>query len=192
MAHSVEFLLDEASELQIREQWMALADAQLPSQADIRSATNRPHITAIAAEQISAEVDGALATVGMRLPFAVRLGGLVVFGHGPRRVIARLVVPTTELLSVHSAIVRLGAEFARRSTPAAVAGSGLFDHCMPGSWTPHVTLARRVPLDRIGAVLGILSATDPEPDPAAVVTVTGLRRWDPDTGTDHIVGGRSC
>ncbi|MGV9672338.1 2'-5' RNA ligase family protein [Gordonia sp. NPDC003504] len=186
MAHSVEFLLDDTSDQRIRHQWAALADAGLPNQASIRSSTNRPHVTAIAAGHIASGIDAALSTVAMRLPFPASLGGIVVFGDGHRRVVARLVVPTTELLSMHSAIVRLGSEHATSDGHE----SGLFDHCRPGHWTPHVTLARRVEVEAIPDVLRVLGTVAAPPD--APTTITALRRWDPDTVSEHIVGGRAC
>ncbi|QTI67453.1 2'-5' RNA ligase family protein [Gordonia polyisoprenivorans] len=187
MAHSVEFLVDDASDQQIRTQWAALADAGLPSQAGIASSTNRPHITALAAAHIAPGIDTALATVGMRLPFTVALGGVVVFGYGRKRVVARLVVPTSELLSTHAAAVRLGAPFATDHKGRA----GVFDHCVPGSWTPHVTLARRVPLEQLPALFHALEPYDPVIGEAPM-TVVGLRRWDSDTRTARVIGGRAC
>lgn len=187
MAHSVEFLLDHTSDQQIRTQWAALAEAGLPNQAAIRASTNRPHITAIAAPRISPEIDGALATLGMRLPVAVTLGDIVVLGSGPRRVVARLVVPTSELLSVHAAIVRLGAEYT--SNPDRT-GTGLFAHSRPGAWTPHVTLARRVRIEQLAAVFEILAETGTGDHASVQTTITGLRRWDSDATTEHLVDAR--
>ncbi|MGC4935768.1 2'-5' RNA ligase family protein [Gordonia sp. DT30] len=186
MVHSIEFLLDDAGDQRIRAQWAALAEAGLPSQARIHSATNRPHITAIAAGTVSAEVDAALATVGMRLPTPVTLGAVVMFGHGPRRVLARLVVPTAELLSVHAAIVRLDAEHTARADGSA----SMFEHSHPGSWTAHITLARRVEVDQIGRALQVLDATHRENDNATAVIA--LRRWDGDAEVEHVVAGRNC
>ncbi|OPX14887.1 2'-5' RNA ligase family protein [Gordonia sp. i37] len=185
MAHSVEFILDEVTDQRVRAQWTALADAGLPSQADIRSATNRPHITALAAERIEAAIDEPLAAVGEHMPFEVALGAVIVFGRGSLRVVARLVVPTSELLSVHARILRLGSGFA-----FDVAGDrGVYEHCSPGSWTPHVTLARRVPLENLSAVLDIVEHSTAVPRTTRA-TITGVRRWDPEMRTAGIVAGR--
>ncbi|MGW0035919.1 2'-5' RNA ligase family protein [Gordonia sp. NPDC003376] len=178
MAHSVEFLLDDPSDQQIRSQWAALSAAGLPSAERIRSATNRPHVTAMAATGISPQVDGELAAVAMHLPFPVTLGAVIIFGHGSHRVLARLVVPSSELLSVHATIVRMGAQHALDDTGVPT----LFAHSRPGAWTPHVTLARRVRTDEIPAALEVLG-TDPIEG-----SVQALRRWDGDTHAEHVIG----
>ncbi|RPA63547.1 2'-5' RNA ligase family protein [Gordonia oryzae] len=184
MAHSVEFLLDEACDQYIRQQWATLGDAGLPSAADNGSATNRPHITAMAAARISPDIDAALGTVAMRLPIRVTLGDVVVFGHGARRVLARLIVPSAELLSVHASIVRVGAAL----TADNHGQESLFAHTRPGSWTPHLTVARRIGLDKIGRALETLDSVHP----ADTATITGVRRWDGDAKVEHVISGRSC
>lgn len=186
MAHSVELLLDDACDQHIRQQWAALGDAGLPSAADIRSATNRPHITAIAATRISPEIDAALGTVAMRLPIRVTLGDVVVFGRGARRVLARLIVPSSELLSVHASIVRAGAVH----TADRHGQESLFAHTRPGSWTAHITVARRIGLDEIGRALETLDSVHSADIDSA--TITAVRRWDGDAKVDHVIAGRSC
>lgn len=188
MAHSVELLLDETSDQQIRRQWQLLHDAGLPSQTTVRSATKRPHVTLLAAHRIDPAVDNALAGVAVRLPFGVTIGAPIVFGTGTTRSLARLVVPSSELLSVHAQVIRLGTDHAFGPDDRP----GLFAHCSPGKWTPHVTLARRIPVDRIGAALEIVG--DPSTAPASSIDarVVGLRRWDSDAKTDNIIAGRAC
>jgi hypothetical protein len=45
-------------------------------------------------------------------------------------------------------------------------------HTEPDDWTPHVTLARRVPPDRLARALGIAAR------PAEIsATASGLRLW---------------
>jgi hypothetical protein len=48
-------------------------------------------------------------------------------------------------------------------------------HFAPGSWTPHVSLARRLTADQVGSALAALGAT-PDLDGRAVA----CRRWDGD------------
>jgi len=67
MAHSIELLLDSHSDAAIRAAWQALADAGLPSQVDVTSSTNRPHITLLAAERISPDVDEVLRGLASHL-----------------------------------------------------------------------------------------------------------------------------
>ena len=187
VAHSVELLLDDASDQRIRDDWQRLRDAGLPSQIDNRSPTNRPHITLIAAERIDPLIDAALAPVSMRLPFSAIIGAPIVFGTGPRRTLARLVVPSTELLSVHAQVVRLGA-----GHTATNGTSSVFDHCRPGAWTPHVTLARRLGPEQIGEALAVLDDNAVDHAAPLPVTVSGLRRWDGDAKSDHVLAGRAC
>ncbi|GAB2653759.1 2'-5' RNA ligase family protein [Gordonia jinhuaensis] len=180
MAHSVELLLDPESESWVVGIWAALSAAGLPSQGAIRSGTNRPHVTLVAAEHISPEVDTSLASILPADPLRLGLTSVVVFG-GKRATIALGVVMTDALMSVHR-------EVAAATTPHA---TRVFHHARPGDWTPHVTIARRVPGDRIGEVLGTIGVVGdgvtvaPQRDATAVA----LRRWDSDTRTDVVFGG---
>ena len=66
-------------------------------------------------------------------------GRPIVFSHGAAGahggfVLARSVLPSTELLGVHATVLRLADDHLDGET----------DHCRPGQWAPHVTLARRL------------------------------------------------
>ena len=112
MAHSIELLLDEGSDQAIRAQWQALADAGLPSQSRVKSPTNRPHITLLAAGKISGEVDDTLRALADRLPLACVIGAPLVFG-GHSMTLARLIVPSVELLELQAEVyARTGAHLA--------------------------------------------------------------------------------
>ncbi len=174
MAHSIELLLDERSDQAIRAQWQALADAGLPSQLRVKSPTNRPHITLIAAERISADVDDTLRGLAGRLPLGCVVGAPLVFG-GATMTLARLIVPSAGLLELH-------AEVYRRALPH-VTGEP-FGHCRPGHWTAHATLGRRFGAGEIGPAL---SAAGDCADLAAVIV--GMRRWDSDQRIDQILIG---
>jgi 2'-5' RNA ligase len=105
-------------------------------------------------------------------PVPVRLGALVVMGSR-RYVLARLVVPSAELLSLQTTVAA-----------AMVAAPDVPDQVRPGRWTPHVTLARGLGSRQVGealAVLGRARALD-----GAIVSV---RRWDPDAGRTWPIGG---
>ena len=175
MAHSIELLLDPDSDHAIRAQWQALAGAGLPSQSHVKSPTNRPHITLLAAQRISAGVDAVLRELGERLPFDAVVGAPLVFG-GSRLSLARLIVPSADLLAVHAEVYRMALPY--------VTGDP-YPHCAPGHWTPHATLGRRFTEAEIGAALAAIA-------PAAgdvAARVTGLRRWDPDLRIDHMLVG---
>ena len=173
MAHSIELLLDSRTDTAIRAAWQALADAGLPSQVQVKSATNRPHITLLAAQRISPEVDEVLRGLAPRLPLDCVVGAHVVFG-GPRLTLARLIVPSAELLALHAEVFRLALPH--------VTGQP-FAHCRPGHWTAHASLGRRLTAIEVGAALGL--AEEAAPDLAA--EVVALRRWDSDARTDHLL-----
>ena len=100
-AHSVELVLDAASDAAVRAEWAALLAAGLPSRARNPSPTNAPHVTLLAATHLAPDHDAALAEAVAGLPLEVRLGPVVLFGTD-RPVLARLVVPTADLLALHA------------------------------------------------------------------------------------------
>jgi hypothetical protein len=173
MAHSIELLLDSRTDTAIRAAWQALADAGLPSQVNVKSATNRPHITLLAAQRISPEVDEVLRGLAPRLPLVCVVGAHVVFG-GPRLTLARLIVPSAELLALHAEIYRLALPY--------VVGQP-HPHCRPGHWTAHATLGRRLTAIEVGAALGLAEEVAPD----LTAEVVALRRWDSDARTDHVL-----
>jgi len=165
---SLELLLDADSEERIRAEWQVLADAGLSSLAAHTSPSNRPHITLLVRPSISPLTRADLAAV-VELPMPVTLGDPVLFGAGDRRVLARSVVPSRELLGLHAAL-------------HALAGDGAPDaaHTRPGEWTPHVTLARRIRLDALPKALTLLDETHSSAPPAEA---RSLRRWDAASAT---------
>lgn len=165
MVQTVELLPDDATDAVVRAQWEALAAAGLPSQGRHAGATNRPHVTLAVCAAIPASVEPRLAGAVAALPAPLRLGGLVVLGDR-RRVLARLVVPTAELLTLHAEV------------------AGVLDGCpgqrdllAPGRWTAHVTLARGLREDQLGAGLAVCAGQ--EVDGFAVAA----RRYDGDSRT---------
>lgn len=176
MTASIELLPDDRSDAVIRAQWTALSDAGLPSRGDLHADTNRPHATLLAAPAIDAGALDLLAPVAMRLPLTCRLGAPIVFGSGGHRTLARLVVPSAELLSVHATVLRL---------LGPIVGDA-FAHSDPGQWTPHLTLARRLDAGSVAAALDVLPADD------VSITFGALRQWDGDTKTARTLSGRAC
>ena len=167
MAQSVELLLDERADAAVRRQWNLLAEAGLPSERRSGSgpgAENHcPHVTLFAADAIPDAAEAALPELVADLDLEVQLGGLLLFGPRRGRVIfVRAVIASVELLALQSAVAGLcGAD------PDGQFGSG--------RWTPHVTLARRVPLGALGAVVAALDRTADRP---VATRVTRCRRWD--------------
>ncbi|MDI9915489.1 2'-5' RNA ligase family protein [Rhodococcus sp. IEGM 1379] len=162
MVQSVELLLDASSESAIRSLWTALADAELPNQASRHSASNRPHITLFAAHSIPADVDEILVRRFTAPSFEVRLGGYIVFG-GKQFVLARSVIPSRALLRLQRDVFE-----------ATTGSSGISAHIKPGSWTPHVTVARRITPEQLGYAVSLLGS-------AVIAGECGpIRRWDGD------------
>src|SRR5579875_2967912 len=145
MVQSVELLLDQDAEQRIRDEWATLADAGLPSLASHRGATNRPHCTvAVAPSGLEGALDGIRAVFrGWHLAergLPVVVGPPVLFGgHRGQWVLARLVVPARPLITLHSAV--------HRAIDAGAPDAAVVDQTRPDAWTPHVTLARRMPGD---------------------------------------------
>ncbi len=162
---SVELLLDDRLDEAVRAEWDRLLGAGINSAARVRSDTNRPHITLAVAASIPPGIEGLMRERIDGSPIAVRLGGIVVFGDR-HATLARLVVPTTELLALHREVFTL-----LEQSP------GIPPHIRPGEWTPHVTLARRVPSGRIGAAIVATHAARHDLDG----TSAGIRRWDGQT-----------
>jgi hypothetical protein len=173
MAHSVELLFDAGTDTALRRQWDVLAELGLPSQAGIRSGTNRPHVTLTVADRIDAAADDALRELAARLPVPCVIGAPLLFGTG-RFVLARLIVPTAPLLA-------LQADVHTRCLPHLA--PAVLAHAEPGQWTPHTTLGRRIGADDIGPALTALRASSGD----LAGQFTGLRRWDGDQRFEHIL-----
>lgn len=169
MVHTVELVFDRDTEAAVRHLWEQLADAGIPSQAP----ASRPHVTLLVTDQIPSDVDPLLAPLCGDMPMRCTIGAPVIFGRG-NAVLARLVVPTAELLAVH-------AEVHRRCLPRLAHQP--VSNSLPGQWTAHVTLARRVRNSQLGRALHIAGR------PARIDGgFAGLRRWDGGKRAEHPIG----
>ena len=158
---SVELLLDEATEARVRADWRRLADAGLSSLAAHTAPSNRPHITLLARPTLAVV---AFTAVTACLPIPITLAEPVVFAHGDRGVLAWRVVLSEELRDLHAVV------------HAAVPAGDDASHTAPGSWTPHITLARRLRLESLNDALGLIGT-------ASEGTGVSLRRWDSASAT---------
>jgi 2'-5' RNA ligase len=137
--HALELGFDEVSQQAVLEQWEALREAGLPSQADHRSTTNAPHVTLAAATPIDRDLVGPAGELVLpHLPAPLTVRGLLVLGEGARVTVAHLVEPGPGLAA---AVTRL---------------RGLVPGLRHPVWTPHVTLARRLPRRRLPDALAAL------------------------------------
>jgi hypothetical protein len=168
MVHSIELVFDRDTEVVIRRIWSDLAAAGIPSQAP----ASRPHVTLVVADRIAPDVDALLTLVVQRLPLRCAVGASVLFGRS-NAVLARLIVPTAELLAVHAEVHRVcGPHVEPRPMP----------NSLPGHWTAHVTLARRIGGPQLGRALRIAGR------PSEIAgSVTGLRRWDGNKKLEHLI-----
>jgi 2'-5' RNA ligase len=169
MVHSIELLFDRQTEAAIRHIWEDLALADIPSQAP----AGRPHVTLAVAERIAPDVDTLLRPIAQRLPLGCAVGASLLFGRS-NAVLARLIVPTAELLALHAEVHRI-------CGPHLVPGP--MPNSLPGQWTAHVTLARRVGGAQLGRALRIVGR------PSELRgTLAGLRRWDGSKRVDYLIG----
>ena len=164
--HSIELLLDPASDAAVRDEWRVLSAAGLPSQGDHAGTSNAPHVTLVARPRLDHSADPRLLVVSRSLPMAADLGALLVFGGPPRGlVLVRPLVVTTGLLELHARV------------HDTLGGAGDAPHTTPGRWTPHVTLASRLTPDQVAHAIEALAQADVPTTRA--VTLASLRRWDP-------------
>jgi 2'-5' RNA ligase len=172
---SLELLLDADLERRIRAEWQALADARFSSLAAHTAPSNRPHITVVVRPSIPQLTREQLSEV-ISLPLQLEIGDPILFGggdgdgDGERRVLARSVVPSPQLLDFHAALHKL-------------IGDGDEDapHTRPGDWVPHITLARRIRQADIPQALRLID--DADSSSFTPPSATALRRWDAESAT---------
>ena len=168
MVHSVELVFDRDTEEAVRHIWNALREAGIPSQAP----ASRPHATLTVAERIDPAVDELLAALAARFPFDCRIGAPLLFGRS-QLILARLVVPTAELLDVHAEVHRLVLPHLQ---------PGPMQNSLPRQWTGHVTMARRLHGNQLGRALRIAGK------PSEIVgCAMGLRRWDGGSKREYLI-----
>jgi 2'-5' RNA ligase len=169
VVQSVELLFDEQTEEALRLAWQTLHAAGLPSLATNHSDSNRPHVTVAVAETgLEGAVEALRAVLARELAspgLVATLGGYVLFGgYRHRFVLARGLVLSRQLQALHSAV--------HQAVAVAASVTGVPDNVRPDAWTPHATLARRVPADRLGPALDLLDAS------TITGRFTGARLWD--------------
>ncbi|PZE23068.1 2'-5' RNA ligase family protein [Curtobacterium sp. MCBD17_028] len=158
---SIELVFDDATDGALRAGWRALVDAGLPSLALHDSPSNRPHVTLVAGPTL--EPVPCLPAVAATHPAEVRFGGLTLFPAARGRfVLVRAVVVSEALGAFHRRVHEV--------VPGGLPTS------LPDAWSPHVTIARRLPPEALPAAVSALAAV-PVPEFGAVA---GVRFWDGD------------
>jgi 2'-5' RNA ligase superfamily len=173
VVHSVELTFDDDTEAAVRRVWDDLMAAGVRSQAGHRSPSNRPHVTVTVAEHMDEAVNAALRPVLNRLPMPCTIGAPMLFG-GRVFTLVRLLVPSADLLALHAHVD----EVCQPHMPG-----GTLPHADPGQWTPHVTLARRLPPDQLATALTLKSVGRDLRG-----RITGLRHWDGDHRIEYPIG----
>ncbi|PNI08233.1 hypothetical protein CXX84_12630 [Arthrobacter sp. AFG7.2] len=158
---SIELTFEDAIDARIRADWAMLAGAGVPSLAGHTGQSNRPHVTLAAGPDL--KLSDRVQDIPRMLPVRTEFSGVLVFPGGPGKyVLARSVVLTRQLLELH------------RFVHAEAAGATHLT--LPDAWTPHVTLARRVPHHLLGTAVELL-------DLGLAGECTGARVWDSRTRT---------
>ena len=170
MPQTIELTLDDALDAAVRAEWDVLAAAGLPSQALHLGLTNAPHVTLGVASALDPSTTKRLADLD--LPDEIRLGGLLVFRGRRSAVVSRVVIPSAALLAAHAAVDAAMADAPDRP-----------DVTLPGRWTPHVTLARRLDDEQLAHALDLLAAVPRE----LVGAPAALRHWDSDAKAVHVL-----
>jgi 2'-5' RNA ligase len=162
MAQSVELTLDPPAQAALVAQWDRLAAAGLtkPKHPEPHG-HHLPHITLYAADSIPDAAESVLPEIVAGVSLAVHIGALMIFG--PRKgecILVRQGAASVELLELQQRVA-----LACRADP-----EGQFAR---GRWSPHITLARRIPSDHVGKVVRVLGSRG-ELD----ATISRCRRWD--------------
>jgi 2'-5' RNA ligase len=158
---SIELLLDSETEERVRADWSRLAEAGLSSLGAHPAPSNRPHITLLVRPTLAPV---AFPSAVSLLPVPIDLVEPLTFIRRDRAVLAWRVWVGDELRALH------------RAVHDAVPAGDDARHTVPGDWTPHVTLARRLRLDSLPDALGLIG-------PPGTGAGVALRRWDAVTAT---------
>jgi 2'-5' RNA ligase len=162
VAQSVELTLDPSAEAALIAQWdrLAVAGVTKPQSVD-PDGHHRPHVTLYAADAIPEQAESVLPEIVAGIDLAVRVGALMIFG--PRNgtcILVRQVLASVELLDLQQRV-------------ALACGADSEGQFGPGRWSPHLTLARRVPNDLVGKAVSVLGSGG-ELDAG----IRRCRRWD--------------
>jgi 2'-5' RNA ligase len=114
-----------------------------------------------AADAIPEAAEAVLPEIVADIELTVRIGAVMIFGpRNGRCILVRQVLASVELLELQRRVA-----LACGADPAGQFGRG--------HWSPHVTLARRVPSDQLGKAVSVLGSRG-ELD----ARIERCRRWD--------------
>ncbi|RZS41172.1 2'-5' RNA ligase superfamily protein [Herbihabitans rhizosphaerae] len=134
MSHALQFHFDPEADQAVRQLWHRLEKAKISSLATTTHRRHHPHVTFAAATTIPAGARKSLRDNISRLAIpSLWLHSLGAFSS-PEPVLYLGAVVDAELLAVHSAVH--DALAGKVKNPSA--------YHLPGSWTPHIPLARNI------------------------------------------------
>lgn len=163
--HALELTFDQPSDDWVRADWHALHTAGLPSRATATSPNNAPHVTVSNGRTIPASIDPIATEIfAPLLPQTVTVGGILLFGDDPL-VLTRPIECSAELTTAVY-------EFKHRAKPLMTP--------IRDAFVPHITLSLRCRQNRVPEALAAL-----QPTRDVTLTLTGLKRWDPDANQVH-------
>lgn len=144
---SIEIYLNIELADSVRGWWRQLAELRFSSLAH---GDHTPHITLVAgpgsADRMLRSVRSAGTWAHELLGTPIALGGIGLF-PGERCVLYASVVPTSRMLDAQAALWNQFHD----------AGIEMFPTSVPGSWTPHCTLAKRMRREDIGVACATLA-----------------------------------
>ncbi|MFF7453219.1 2'-5' RNA ligase family protein [Kitasatospora sp. NPDC008115] len=175
---TVELLCDPPLDRAVRALWRRLADGGVDSLADNPHPGHRPHLTLAVCARMPADAGERLdELLADALPLTVRLTGLLSFAaRSRRRVLSWSVVPTLDLLRLHHRVWEV-LEHAEAPDP----------HYVPGRWSPHLGLTRRLTPDAVTLTHTLLGR-----HPDLTGTFDTARTFDSDTQQTRPLGTRAA
>jgi 2'-5' RNA ligase len=134
MPFAIQLFFDPASDSTVRHLWAEIASRGLPF--PLRDSGNRPHVSLAIYRQIDATVCADLLNsfAQTQAPFALSIASLGIF-PGEQAVVFLAPIGSPHLFDLHRQVHQLFQDTGVLPSP----------YYLPGQWTPHCTLATRVP-----------------------------------------------
>lgn len=143
MPFAIQLFVDPVSDSAVRSLWEEVANTGL---SKMRDSGNRPHFSlAIYGELDMSVCDNLLKLfAATHAPFALTIASLGIF-HAEKTVVFLVPIVNSDLLDLHREVHELLQDTGAFPVP----------YYLPGNWTPHCTLANRVPPHLLSHVVDI-------------------------------------
>jgi hypothetical protein len=144
MPFAIQVFFDPASDTAVRSLWAELASTAVPF--PLQDSGNRPHLSLAIYSELKMAVCARLLTsfVQTHPPFALTIASLGIF-PGEQAVVFLAPIVSASLLDLHRQIHELLQD----------TGALPSTYYLPGHWTPHCTLATRVPPQFLSQALAV-------------------------------------